>query len=369
MVNTLGEYAVCCQHRAPVDHRLNLKDHAPNVWWQSDYLDQVRQSFLHDRRHPGCQQCWTDEDSGFDSMRTRTAKEYKILGIEAYAPTVMNAEIQLGNLCNLTCIMCNEYESSAILAENKKLGINTIQQSDIDWNEKSYHNVQQILALAPRVLNLRGGEPVYNKAILSILENLPADQRSRTMIHLTTNATVWNDRWAGVLAKFRQVRMMISVDATESVYEYIRFPAKWTELQTNVSHIKTLPNVRIVVNSVVQNLNIMHLGKLIEWCRDNDLYLIFDRLKSPKWLAPTNLPPDLRGQAIHDLKTLSFLPSELHLQKFIESCIHELSHEPFDIECWQHFLDHISMRERLRGNDHRSFLHYQPIGTGEIDEL
>lgn len=354
----MGDYAVCCLHKTPKQHRLNLRDADPDVWLKSGYLEEVQNSFRENQKHPGCHQCWNDEDSGFGSMRTRTEKEYKIFGINPKNPTIVNAEIQLGNLCNLTCLMCNEYESSAILAENRKLGINKIQQRDIDWNERSWENLQKILDKSPKILNLRGGEPLYNKKILDILENIPQDQKRKMMLHLTTNATEWNDRWAQVLAGFKMVRMMISIDAIGHIYEYIRFPAKWVQVEQNVKKIQNLPNARIVINAVVQNLNILHLGDLISWCQANNLYLILDRLKHPKHLELTNLPIAPRTQAIQDLKKLSDLSLPADLAKFIESSILELSNRGFDQGLWDEFQTQVTMREKLRGNDYRSILYY-----------
>lgn len=356
MVDTMGNYAICCQHHVPEQHRLNIKHHDIGTWQSSAYMDEVRQAMIADARHVGCQSCWQDEDAGYASMRSRTAKDYAIFNIRPDRPELVNAEIRLGNLCNLTCVMCNEVESSAILAENKRLGINRIEQSDIDWTDQSWSNLQLILEKSPRILNLRGGEPLYNKKILDILEQLPPENKKQMMIHLSTNATLWNDRWATVLAGFGLARIMLSVDGIENVYEYIRYPARWDQLQHNIQNMRRLPNVRLVVNAVVQNLNILHIDDLVTWCKDNHLFLMLDRLKEPEYLDLTNLPDPLRHLAIAKLKTLHSMTLEPVTHGFVTSCLQDLCHTEFDEQLWAHFQQQISMRDTIRGNSHKPLL-------------
>lgn len=356
MVDTMGNYAICCQHHVPEQHRLNIKHHDIGTWQSSAYMDEVRQSMIADARHVGCQSCWQDEDAGYASMRSRTAKDYAIFNIRPDRPEFVNAEIQLGNLCNLTCVMCNEFESSAILAENKRLGINQIEQSDVDWTDQSWSNLQLILDQSPRILNLRGGEPLYNKKILEILENLPLDKKRKIMLHLSTNATLWNDRWANVLSEFALVRIMLSIDGTEFVYEYIRHPARWSQLQDNIQNMRRLPNVRLVVNAVVQNLNILHIGNLVTWCKDMDLFLMLDRLKHPKYLDLTNLPEPERNLAVTRLKKLHSMTLEPGIYGFITSCLQEFCNTDFDKQLWANFQQQISIRDMIRGNNHKSLL-------------
>lgn len=357
-VDTMGNYAVCCLHNVPEGHQINLKDHGPDVWLNSEYLREVQETFLKGQKHIGCNRCWFDEDVGFDSMRIRTRNEYKIFGIDPKKPKIVNAELQLGNLCNLTCLMCSEQDSSAILAENQRLGINKIKQSDIEWTERSWKNLQKIIDESPMVLNLRGGEPLYNKSILDILEKIPPEQKRKMMIHLTTNATIWNDRWANVLGQFKLIRIMLSVDAIGPAYEYIRFPAKWDVVESNVKKIQNLSNARIVVNAVIQNLNLLYLENLISWCQENNLYLIPTRLENPKYLKLINLPDKPKDLAVQNLKKLLNTSLPTHLHKFIESCLMELSNKKINQNQWEEFQTQITMREKLRGNNHRSILDY-----------
>jgi hypothetical protein len=207
---TNGNFAVCCIHDAPAEFQVNINRDKLSQWLKSDYLQQVRQSFRNNERHPGCNSCWFHEDLGQASMRNRTAKEYKILGVTEFTELPVNIEVQLGNLCNLTCLMCSEKYSSAILAENIKLKINQHSQDDFKWSETAFENLQDIISTGPKVLTVIGGEPFYNKKFLSILETLPQESCRHTLLNIVTNATQRNDRWREALKKFKLVKMPLS---------------------------------------------------------------------------------------------------------------------------------------------------------------
>lgn len=360
-VNTLGDYQVCCQHRAPPEHLQNISDTRPVEWFNNKYLQEVQQAFLNDQRHPGCYMCWRDEDQGKSSMRSRISQEHRLLGLRPGEIKTVNVEIQAGNLCNLSCIMCSEIDSSVILAENQRLGINRIQPSDVKWNDAAWHNLEEVLALNPRILNIRGGEPLYNKKLLEIVESIPQERCESMLLHITTNATAWSDRWARALERFRVVRIMMSIDAVGPVYEYIRHPGKWSTVDQNVDQMLKMPNLKLVVYSLVQNLNISNLELLVDWCQEKNIFLQFQKLYSHKYLELTNIPEHMVDSTIEQLHRCRNKLTDPKIQKFIESCIEDLDQRKvrgFNPALWNEFVEQMSIRESLRGNDHRNIISY-----------
>jgi MoaA/NifB/PqqE/SkfB family radical SAM enzyme len=356
MISTKGDYHVCCEHKTPADHVLNIKQSSADDWNSSEYLNEVRETFLKDQRHPGCQQCWQREDSGFSSMRQRTYDEYQILGINVSKPKIKNVEIDLENLCNLKCLMCNENSSSAILAENQRLKINKIEQRDINWSSLAFENLQKILDQGPHVINIRGGEPFYNKNLLKLVQNIPIDQARSTLLHITTNATIWNEKWQEALSKFRLVRIMCSIDAIQELYEYLRYSADWNSVSKNILTMNKLSNVKILVHCVVQNLNISHVGDLIHWCQDNGIYLEFESIITPSYLQIQNLPESQKKYAISYLSNLCLKKYPDHIATFIDSSLSLLNDSKFDPTLWKEFVSQISMRDHIRDNDYRQFI-------------
>ncbi len=360
-IGTNGDYQICCIHSVPKQHRKNINHVSLDEWIQNPYLEEVKSAFAQDQPHPGCQSCWQQEATGAQSLRQVQANEYKIIGAKPQQSKILNVEAAVGNLCNLSCVMCNEHNSSAILAENRHLGIHIADQRDFSWTETAFENLQQILDLRPRIVNLRGGEPMYNKRILELIEHFPADKLNSTLLHLTTNATTWTPQWQQALSKFKAVRIMLSVDAVGDLAEYIRYPCKFDQVQYNIKQIIECKNIKPVIHTTVQNLNIMYLGELVAWARKMNVHLMLDLLVQPEHLEITNLPPVLKQQAIDHLGDVITQDLDAHMQSEITAykiALETSLQQPFDQFRWQRFVDNISRRDTVRGNSHRDFLKY-----------
>jgi organic radical activating enzyme len=352
MVDTRGRYQVCCYHKRQ-DKEL-LASTLPRQWFEGNYMTELREAFQKDQQHPGCESCWQQEQQGQQSLRLRSHKEYRMLGIaNTESFRMVNAEIQLGNLCNLSCIMCDEQESSGVLAENARLGINILQQKDFRWDNDAWQNLDDLLTSTQfRVLNLRGGEPLYNRKLRDIISKMTDEQCYNTVLHITTNATLWNSQWTDLLSRFRMVRIMLSIDAVGKVYEYIRRPASWHDVCNNVERMMQQKNLHLMVHCVVQNLNIQHLKPLILWCQERSLYLEFDRLQYPHILALSNLPePELEKARAHIQDCLSIC-QDTQTKKFLEVTAEELRDTKFDAENWHQLQKHLHRRDQLRGISH-----------------
>jgi molybdenum cofactor biosynthesis enzyme MoaA len=345
----------------PAEHKQNINQTSVDEWYQNPYLKEVRSAFAQDKPHAGCQRCWQQEESGTLSTRQAQAKEYKIIGAVPMQAELLNVEFAVGNLCNLSCVMCDEYNSSSILSENRRLGIAMVDQRDFSWTESAFENLQHIIDSSPKIINLRGGEPMYNKRILELIENFPSDRLNSTLLHLTTNATTWTPQWQQALSKFKAVRMMLSVDAVGDLAGYIRYPSKFAQIEDNIRQIVECKNIKPIIHTTVQNLNIMHIGSVIQWAQHMNIHLMLDLLVRPDYLEITNLPPVLKQQAIEHLN--SVLSQELapHIQSEITAYKKALEtnlQQPFDQLRWQQFVDYISQRDAVRKNSHKDFLKY-----------
>lgn len=357
-IGTTGDYQICCWHHVPPDQVININEYDYQTWNSSKYVAEVRESFKKNQQHPGCHRCWNIEKLGQSSLRTRTLKDYQILKIDKPDPlaTPINIEVQLGNLCNLSCLMCHEASSSAILAENQKLGIAKYKQKDFNWTLTGFENLKSLLNTQPKIVIIRGGEPLYNKDLLRIIEELPPEFCKKTVLHITTNATTWPDRWADALSKFYLVRFTLSIDAVGELYEYIRYPGVWTEVDANIQKMQQYTNFKLMVNSVVQNLNIMSLESLLDWAKERKLYIVLSQLAFPEYLTHINLPDKEKNTAIKILKVLVNKPYDSHVNNFLTNSLEQLINSTFDPILWQSFVDNITMRDHVRNNSYTKFL-------------
>jgi MoaA/NifB/PqqE/SkfB family radical SAM enzyme len=293
-------------------------------------------------------------------LRTAIQKEYRILGVsDTSHDKLVSVEAQVGNLCNLKCLMCDETQSSVILQENIRLGINQVDQKEFTWLETGYQNLEELINQDLKVLNFRGGEPLYNKKIKNFLEKFPKDRANKVLLHLITNATVWDNSWEEILSKFKLVRMMLSIDAVSDCYEYIRFPASWENVNSNVQSIIKLPNVKPIVHCTVQNLNILYLDDLIKWCVDHGIYIEFNMLVYPQHLRPTNLPKRSIEHALNKLKAVESICTPNLVDSNLSSILNILQQSldlDSDTALWQEFENKVTMRDQIRGNSYKNIL-------------
>lgn len=353
-VNTRGQYSVCCRHEQPAGEQINIHQHPVQVWRTSEYLESVQNSLNQGTQHSGCASCWTHEAQGITSLRQKTNQDYALLGPREPGQ-LLNVEIDVGNLCNLRCLMCNEASSSAILAENRRLGINQLQQKDLDWTDVSWQHIQGLIDQRPRVLSVLGGEPMYNRRLLQLLNGIPQDQAKTMMLHLVTNGTTSDPEWQQTLSRFRLVRLMFSVDAVGELYNYMRHGADWSQTVANIQQLTSLRTVKPVVHCVVQNLNIAQLGPLINWASQQQLYLQFDLLQQPAWLQINCLPKPAQQQALDAVESLLQTSLAQHHRQFLESCVRLLAVDP-DPQQWQQFLLQVRPRDQLRGTNFENFI-------------
>jgi len=359
-VRTNGDLEVCCDHQSTNTEKININQSSVDEWINSNYRREVQDYFRRNERHPGCERCWRREDQNTGSLRTAIQKEYRILGVsDTSHDKLVSVEAQVGNLCNLKCLMCDETQSSVILQENIRLGINQVDQKEFTWLETGYQNLEELINQDLKVLNFRGGEPLYNKKIKNFLEKFPKDRANKVLLHLITNATVWDNSWEEILSKFKLVRMMLSIDAVSDCYEYIRFPASWENVNSNVQSIIKLPNVKPIVHCTVQNLNILYLDDLIKWCVDHGIYIEFNMLVYPQHLRPTNLPKRSIEHALNKLKAVESICTPNLVDSNLSSILNILQQSldlDSDTALWQEFENKVTMRDQIRGNSYKNIL-------------
>ena len=362
-IRTNGDITLCCHSREKSQY--NIKTSTVDQWWNSDYLATVKNQMLLGQRLTECTTCYNVEDRGFVSARNQKNKEYKILQIK-HADKILtylrydqleqpiDIEIQLTNLCNLKCIMCNEVESSAILTENKKLQIAVYDQDVFNWNVDAIDKLKDLFETnKDTLINIRGGEPFMVPQIKEILQHsISTGSAEHIMLHITTNCTKFDSQWVNILDKFKQIRIMCSLDAVGNLSEYIRYNSHWPLVEENISLMRTIKDVNIVVNATVQNLNLIGLPQLITWCQKENLFLLLNILEDPRYLQIDVLPSKLLEQALELLVTAKNELTNPAIIVNLDNLIDKLSQteSKYQLPEWHEFLRNINLRESIRLN-------------------
>jgi len=345
VIRTTGSLGPCCQ----IQTDQNISNTTVEQFWNSGAMNHMRQTIV-DGQEPiaSCQPCYNDEISTGKSMRTSTLSDYKFFNSSHYHQLLdyyklknikfpNRLEIHLGNLCNLKCLTCNPKDSSAFLAENRTLGISNHDQKDYQLSDD---NIEQILNSAKfqdiKILDLRGGESMLMPLIKKILLSWPDAQANDITLRIQTNCTAIDEQWKSIFKKFGKLEIMMSIDAYGADNEYIRFPSVWKDIVQNVAVLKNLDNATSYVNCTLSNLNFLVLPKLINWCKEQNIYFHWSPLKIPDYFHFTNMPEDL------------FKIGQQQLMNYPE--VKSVMSQTYNDRSWNNFCDMISLRDNYRKN-------------------
>ncbi|MBL7777708.1 MAG: twitch domain-containing radical SAM protein [Chitinophagales bacterium] len=237
-----GKYMPCSKHEAFITHQGRVltsdKDSIEDAW-NSDYMRDLRDSFLNNGKHfAGCNECWREQAMGLRPMRY-DSYGYNVSEKQVQKPLMpMRVEINASNICNLRCRICMPTASHRWIPEAKKL---------YNWNEETHFNMtpQNIEAIKSWVPNFTqigffGGEPLMSHENIDLMRHCVETGHSKHIsILLNTNGTVYSDEIVQLFLQFQKVFINFSIDDIGERFEYQRSGAKWDEVVQNMkSYLK-----------------------------------------------------------------------------------------------------------------------------------
>lgn len=309
-ISPQGKIAPCCkfrhdQYAAPLD----IKNSSVEDYLQSQTLIQIKQDFRKGEWPVGCERCRIEEENQIKSKRIldhdRWKKHYDVYDLDS--GKFITASVAFGNTCNLKCITCGPHASSRWHKEHLDLfGI------DIPSNHFYKQGfVEELGDSMPGLIHLDipGGEPFVSgvEQQFQLLSSL-RKRASEITLHYTTNAAIFpEDRWWNCWKDFQEIDLQISLDGIGERFEYIRYPAVWSEVVHNIDLYlqkqKTLHNFRLSVSVCVSAYNIGYLDEILSWCHDKGLPSPWlGRLHTPSHMRPTIYPDKIKSKIIETLQ-------------------------------------------------------------------
>lgn len=347
LIDTKGEYRPCCRYSGSTGH--NIKTHTLEQWWSSDYLADLRQRMLTNQKVPECWRCYRQEQQGAESFRQSSNREWITKSQVNDYPE--DWEIQITNLCNLKCLMCNAWSSSQVLLENNMIFGTVDDQRDYEWNAAQIDEIRKMFATGKSFV-IRGGEPF----IVPWLRHMVGEIKERKSFLINTNATKFDEQWFDILSR-HDVKISLSIDGFDSLNHYIRYPSDWQTIVRHIDIMRQLPGVNIFINTCVQNLNVLALDRLLSWAFDQNLFVNLDVLTYPRYLEPACLPESLRSLA---LQRLSNLPDHVIANcrgiDGVHACL-----QTKDLSEWDGFVQYITRKDQHR---HNHIVDYIPEMSG-----
>lgn len=349
----------CCLSKQNSGYKYDQYDD----WWTSETMSTLRSDLLNGVKNSECQRCWKDEQLGKESLRQgynnllRSHIDFAQLKKDITENTVSPAttwELDVGNLCNLKCIMCNPIQSDKIQTEvnnNKSLfkefpilvdQANTYtQQSWIDTPEG-----QELLEkIIPdlRWLKLQGGEALSIKRIRDLIENLDG---SKITLSIVTNGTVLDTRLVNSLSKYKKVEIAISVEAAGHENDVIRYGSDWSVIENNIKTLVAMPNVEISLNHVLQITSVLYLPSVIEFAEKLNLPISVLSLTNPDYLSLNACPPKLIAQLQDSVNALEIKNSKNStIKQVLQNILATVNFEPL---LFDRFLEYVELLDKIR---------------------
>ena len=246
--------APCCIAQSRKVHTLDF--------YKDPYLVDIRNTWQSGQWPSACERCQHSEVSTGSSRRINSNQWYKDHAVNSPDAELLRLDYWTGDTCNLACVMCGPWASSAWKSE-LRLPLEQRRHNTNDyWTQLPLHGL--------RYVHFHGGEPLLSPQHQEFLAAIPNPQQVH--IYYNTNATVRaNARLLDLWVKFGLVQIDFSIDDIDSRFNYIRYPAQWSMVRENLEWYKnTMPsNCMFAVTTVVSVLNRRYLEELKTWLAEN----------------------------------------------------------------------------------------------------
>ena len=261
-------------------------DISTNVWEDKQFIP-LREINDSGKWASGCENCQGLENLGSPSLRTSLLEKY---GVEPTLTGPRKLDLLFDINCNLACRSCTPTASTFW---QKHLKDNNLWDGPLDYNERSKDVIKVLSNLDLthlREVTFAGGETLLGKGYWDIAEFIALsvpDSEKNVIINFQSNGTqTILERHYSTIKKFKLIKISFSIDSLQEKFEYLRWPAKWEHVQTNIHNLRdTLPsNVMFNIEETISIFNLYHLKESSSWHKNT---------------FPTNREGDVTNYASH----------------------------------------------------------------------
>lgn len=359
-VTPTGHLVPCCMWKQKSTHLYTEFD----SWINSEEMRTLRQQLHDGTPADACKHCYSQERYGrlsqrqvynlefskFTNLRKLNTQDWTVT-----ADDICTLDLKLGNLCNLKCVMCGGDTSSQLMTEyikhrDKFIQIKNYEQPDteLDFAWPLSNEFQQFLSRFQHNLKwikFTGGEPTLIPYVFDFLSQI--EHPETVTVSLITNGTTYNDRLFDILKRFKTLWLNVSLEGIGQHNDLIRYKSEWSEVEQNILAYKKLPNVRFVINHVLQSFSVDTLIPLLKWCEQHELKLIFTLLMGPIFLTLNTVSADKITQFKEQLQSL-----ELGLnQDVVSGVLSVLEDHKYDPVLAQERKQYLETLDEIRNTD------------------
>ena len=335
-----GNFNECRWYKDVKTKPINIENTSMLEFYNSDRMRQLRSALLDGQSPPGCSSCYYQDKFGKLSGRTRQLLKSGVQ-IDDFDRTVRSSphyqqflhshensghgdyqpvdlQIDLGNVCNSACIMCDPVSSSRLHTDYIKLHkIN----STLFENPSKYTSwtqnldildcfIAELIAIPNlKYIHFLGGETLYDEAFYTICDRVIAAGISKNIIiGTTTNGTIHNNRIDHLISQFKEFHLGISIEAVSSLNDYIRYPGKIDPILSNIDKflaLRSSTGLYVSLRITPNIFTISEIDQLFEYMIEKNVIAeSCNILFKPECLRIELLPENIRQHTIDKLDQL-----------------------------------------------------------------
>lgn len=249
-VDPSGNIENCCVSRNKLGN-IEQGDNLKQVLFHGKNQN-IQKAMLNGQELEGCSWCYdkshTLQNRFFDIFPDRNDPLYESGKFE-----LRYLDLRWSNVCNYACIYCGPELSSTWaqeVGETHRIERET-KNSMLDTVLEQVDTIKE--------LYLAGGEPTMMKENEILLKEL-VKRNPDCHVCVNTNLSQTNNRVFELLTQLPNCQWLVSVDASDAQYEYIRYPGKWSDFSNNLNQLSG----NVSFNMVFISLNALSIWDTID---------------------------------------------------------------------------------------------------------
>lgn len=267
-------------------------------------IQQRRQDTLNGIQHPDCQSCWNEINNNITSFKDIMGEWKDFTNVKSDQPQVNYIEMEIDNVCDLSCLYCHPKHSSKIAKEEGVDVPNKVTSHDVEvykeWLKSTVLDSKEPINIA-----FLGGEPTASKLFYEMIDFIVSLNASNLTVNITTNCNskehLFNKlKNAMDKSNFSWV-INVSNESFKEHSQLIRYGLDWDRFENNVRAYASHPRVKnLVFDCAINSLAIPTFPKYIKWIYElmldyeKKFTILGSSVSNPKQLDVKNLPSSYR---------------------------------------------------------------------------
>ena len=253
----------CCSISRDYIGNVN-KQSLHEILTKSPKLKQIRRDMLDNKFPNNCVDCYSKEQhhktTNFDNISNRLyhIKILKDSPFKLYKDEhkfeLQQMDLRWRNTCNFACVYCDHHFSS-VWAKFEGVSDKMTNKSMDETFSFVKQNIKNL-----KTIYMAGGEPFLIKENLKIID-LIQKENPDLLLRINTNLSILTPKIYKQLQLLKNVHWIVSAEATDKKFNYIRWPGNYQTLIQNIKKIQQLPH-KVSIN---MTWNLLCVSNIIDF--------------------------------------------------------------------------------------------------------